>query len=141
MRIAITSITNCRIPRRKIVKLLNFIGQGEKSPDWNVSIIFTDDKEISALNRRFRGKFGPTDILSFNFDDAPGRDSLLGEIYISAETAMSNAEKDEMSFTDEIILLCCHGMLHLFGYDHLKRTEQILMQNREKYYLEKMKRC
>lgn len=76
-----------------------------------VAILITSRREVQALNRRFRSKDTPTDVLSF-----PGVTG--GDIAICAEIARQNARRLGHSVADEIKVLVLHGMLHLAGYDH-----------------------
>ncbi len=79
-----------------------------------VAVLVAGDRELRALNRRFRGKDKPTDVLSF---PAAG-DGLAGDIAISAATAARNARLFGHSLAEELKILILHGMLHLAGYDH-----------------------
>ena len=99
--------------------------------DVEVSVTFTSDEGIRELNKRFRGKDTPTDVLSFPlFDyegetDEPPIDELannLGDIVISLERAMAQANEYGHSFEREVAFLTAHSMLHLLGYDH-ERSE------------------
>lgn len=76
-----------------------------------VAILVTSRHKVQALNRRFRRKDKPTDVLSF-----PG--SSGGDIAICAEIARQNAHRLGHTVTEEIKVLVLHGMLHLAGYDH-----------------------
>ncbi|PKK84623.1 MAG: rRNA maturation RNase YbeY [candidate division Zixibacteria bacterium HGW-Zixibacteria-1] len=140
MQINIISESNRRIPRKSIIKLIEMIEEDEEPPDSTVNLVFIRDRRMAVLNRDFRGKKGATDVLSFNIDDEPGEDAVFGEIYISTDTAARNADDDGVSFRDEIQHLCCHGFLHLLGYDHMKKRDAELMQATEKYYLGRMSR-
>ena len=135
MQYNILSDSPKRIPRKKILKLLTLIEEEEDPPDSNVNVIFVDDERIAQLNIEFRGKPGPTDVLSFNIDDDADRDSILGEIYISYETAVRNAADNGVCFTAEVLRLCCHGFLHLLGYDHERKEERHAMELKETHYL------
>lgn len=89
---------------------------------WEVSIVIVDDEEIQKLNRDYRGKDTPTDVLSFllqegDFVVSEG-DNLLGDIVISLETALRQAEDYGHSLEREVGFLTAHGMLHLLGYSH-----------------------
>jgi probable rRNA maturation factor len=79
-----------------------------------VNISITSNREIQALNRRFRRKNKPTDVLTFP-SAAP---SIAGDIAISLEIAAANAEELGHSMETEVKILILHGMLHLAGYDH-----------------------
>ena len=62
-------------------------------------------------------------------------DGVFGEIYISAETARRQAAEYETSLGDEYLRLVCHGLLHLFGFDHMKKSDEKEMKAREEQYL------
>ena len=79
-----------------------------------VNVLVTGDAEVRRLNRQFRHKDKPTDVLSF-----PGIDEkFAGDIAISAATASRNARRLGHSTSDELKVLLLHGLLHLAGYDH-----------------------
>ncbi len=141
MRLNIISESNRRIPRKKIARLMKLIDEEEEPPGSTVNIVFTRDRKIASLNRKYRGRPGATDVLSFNIDDSTGPDAVLGEIYISTDTARKNLKTFGGTIQSEFLRLCCHGMLHLLGYDHSKRKDREEMQSREEYYLEKLSRC
>ena len=82
-----------------------------------VNVLLTSSTEMKSLNRRFRGKDKPTDVLSFPAE--PGaQKQFAGEIAISAEIAMQNARSLGHSPAEEVKILVLHGILHLRGYDH-----------------------
>jgi probable rRNA maturation factor len=82
-----------------------------------VHVLVTGSAELRSLNRRFRAKDQPTDVLSF--PPAPGFvNGLAGDIAISADIAKLNARKLGHSAAQEIKILALHGVLHLVGYDH-----------------------
>ncbi len=82
-----------------------------------VNVLVTSSAEMKSLNRRFRGKDKPTDVLSFPAE--PGtRKRFAGEIAISAEIAAQNARTLGHSPAREVKILVLHGILHLRGYDH-----------------------
>ncbi len=83
-----------------------------------VSVYLTDDETIRALNRDFRGKDKPTDVLSFPYNEPVGKHRLLGEIVISVDTASRQARALGHSLEEEIKRLLVHGFVHLLGYDH-----------------------
>ena len=76
-----------------------------------VSILVAGNRRVQALNRRFRGKDKPTDVLSFPRDGG-------GDIAISADIARGNAARYGHSTASELKVLVLHGMLHLAGHDH-----------------------
>ncbi len=82
-----------------------------------VNVLLTSSAQMKSLNRRFRGKDKPTDVLSFPAE--PGaRNQFAGEIAISAEIASQNARALGHSPAEEVKILVLHGILHLRGYDH-----------------------
>jgi probable rRNA maturation factor len=82
-----------------------------------VNVLLTTSAEMKSLNRRFRRKTQPTDVLSFPAE--PGaRKQLAGEIAISAEIASQNAHALGHSPAEEVKILVLHGVLHLRGFDH-----------------------
>ena len=78
----------------------------------SVNVVFIDEKEMQTLNSEYRKKDSVTDVLSFNVDSK----ELLGEIYICPQYVSENFKAEK--FTEEIIRLIIHGLLHLIGYDH-----------------------
>lgn len=85
------------------------------------TIVFVSDSAIKELNRRFRGKNYPTDVLSFPIEAAPfeiENKLLLGDVVISVQRAAAQAKEHGLSFSDEVRQLILHGLLHLCGYDH-----------------------
>lgn len=82
-----------------------------------VNVLVTSSRELRKLNRRFRGKNQPTDVLSF---PAPSglADVFAGDVAISAEIAAKNARLLAHSRAEEVKILALHGVLHLAGYDH-----------------------
>ncbi len=138
MRLDIFKEAEARLPRKSLHKLLDSIAAKEKKAEWrgSVSIIFVTDVEIAWLNKRYRSRNRATDVLSFNIDEDPrSDDSTFGEIYISVPTARRQAESYGASLSKEILRLACHGMLHLFGYDHTNDEDTRQMQDREEHFL------
>jgi probable rRNA maturation factor len=105
--------------------------------DVEISVLFCDDDDITLLNRRYRRKNAPTDVLSFE-QDGPGEATgarTLGDIVISLETAERNCGGDRGLMRREIEMLFCHGLLHLLGYDHGTRAERTEMIQKQAQYL------
>ncbi len=85
-----------------------------------LSVLLTGNEEIRELNREYRGKDKPTDVLSFPMED----EHLLGDIVISTEKAASQAVEFGVTVDEEMARLLVHGLLHLAGYDHVKGGRQ-----------------
>ena len=112
-----------------------------------VSITFTDNEGIRAVNREYRNIDKETDVLSFPLTDFEGGDEpptdepeiSLGDIIISLERAESQAKEFGHSFEREVAFLCVHSMLHLLGYDHeLGEQEDADMRHRQSEILDSM---
>jgi probable rRNA maturation factor len=84
---------------------------------YRVNVLLTSSAEMKSMNRRFRGKNRPTDVLSFLAEPAAEK-RFAGEIAISAEIASQNARALGHSPAQEVKILVLHGLLHLRGYDH-----------------------
>ncbi len=141
MRLQIFKQTRMRVPRRKLTLLLEAIVNAEisrRNPG-RVNLIFTTDGRIRKLNRQFRSVDRSTDVLSFRFDDSAGPEDTFGEIYVSVPTAKRQARQCRTTLTDELLRLACHGMLHLFGYDHVKPAEVKTMEARENQFLSRFR--
>ncbi len=101
-----------------------------------LTVCFVDDREITRLNKKFRGKPKPTDVLSFSSGGNGGsafppaqQANYLGDIAISPETAKRNAQRYGRTLDDELRVLILHGVLHLMGHDH--ETDDGQMERKE----------
>lgn len=85
-----------------------------------LSVLLTGDDAIAELNHRWRGKEGPTNVLSFPGDRAAsgGMPVLLGDVVIALETVRNEARQGNVPEADHVKHLAIHGVLHLLGYDH-----------------------
>lgn len=89
--------------------------------DAELSIALIGDAEMHALNRDWRGKDRPTDVLAFALregEDAALHPDVLGDVVISLDTAARQAAARGHAVADEVRVLLAHGILHLLGYDH-----------------------
>ena len=87
----------------------------------DATVAFVSDRMMRELNRRWRGKTGTTDVLSFpaqqdEFEKSGGQ--TLGDVVISVEQAERQAKENKLTLDEEIAQLILHGLLHLSGYDH-----------------------
>jgi probable rRNA maturation factor len=128
------------LPLKKIKSLFDLVIEDEAEPGWSatVNLVFTTDRRIQALNKRYRNRDAPTDVLSFAIDDPDQEDGTFGEIYISAETARRQAAQYGETLTNEYLRLFCHGLLHLLGYDHEVESSAEEMNSRQERYLERV---
>ena len=92
----------------------------------DLTIVFSDDRQLHQLNFQFLGIDAPTDVLSFpaGFTDPDTRRAYLGDILISIPRAQAQAEEHKHALQDELLLLIVHGVLHLLGYDHARQVEK-----------------
>jgi probable rRNA maturation factor len=91
-----------------------------------VHVLLADDVTLRRLNRRFRGKDKPTDVLSFPAAPIDGTDSrIAGDLAISLDTASRQAARFGHSLSDEVRVLLLHGTLHLAGFDHEADTGEM----------------
>ena len=107
-------------------------------PEAQLSLVLCDDAYIHPLNRDFRGKDRPTDVLSFaqrEGEFAFVDDMTLGDVIISTETALRQATERGHSLEHEMRILLVHGILHLLGYDHIEDDEAEIMEAKEKEIL------
>ena len=131
--------------RHTILETLDYEGMEN---DAEVSVTFVDDEGIRELNHKFRGLDKLTDVLSFPLLDYEGEseepffDELchnLGDIVISLERAMAQANEFGHSFEREVAFLTAHSMLHLLGYDHeLSEEDDADMRRRQSDIMDRL---
>ncbi len=102
-----------KINRKPLLELKEKLKE-EFSEKRDFTVVLVSDKKIKELNRLFRGKNEPTDVLSFQ----AGQEDYLGDVIISTETALRQAQQLGHSLEKELKILLIHGFLHLLGYDH-----------------------
>jgi probable rRNA maturation factor len=95
--------------------------------DAEISIALADDATVRNLNRDYRAKDKPTNVLSFPAPHGP----LLGDVVIAYETLQREAVEEGVAPRDHLVLLTVHGLLHLLGYDHLTEPEAVEMESIE----------
>ena len=87
----------------------------------DITIVLTTDRAIRTLNKKYRGKDRPTDVLSFTIGDGLQQGEPFGDVVISVESARRQAREYDAPLRTEITRLLVHGTLHLCGYDHHER--------------------
>ncbi|MCB9627108.1 MAG: rRNA maturation RNase YbeY [Sandaracinaceae bacterium] len=96
-------------------------------PNAELSVLLCDDATIHALNRDYRHKDSPTDVLAFAMREGEGgglHPDLLGDVVISMDTARRQAITGGKTIVAEVTILLAHGLLHLLGYDHQTDDEE-----------------
>lgn len=115
-----------------VLRMENFQGAAE------VSVTFANNEQIHELNKMHRNVDAPTDVLSFpmgedgKYDNDPATNAkILGDIVISMEKAVEQAERFGHTLQREVGYLTAHSMLHLLGYDHEEPLEKVHMREKE----------
>lgn len=129
-----------------IEQLLQHAAKEEHVPDdAEVSVTFVDNKKIREINRDYRGKDQPTDVISFALEEMGEEEieivgidvpPVLGDIIISVPKAREQAEQYGHSFMRELGFLAVHGFLHLLGYDHETEEEEKVMFAKQEQLLQ-----
>ena len=116
--------------RIEVGRMVKAAARLEGREDLEVALRLCDDAAIHALNRQYRKKNKPTDVLAFAMREGPpgaAGSSVLGDIVISVETARRQARK---GLFHELRFLASHGLCHLLGYDHPDDASESLMNAR-----------
>ena len=130
-----------------VSKLLEFAAiQEEVKEGSEVSITFVDNERIHEINKEYRQKDAPTDVISFAMEEMgegeieiKGSDEpvVLGDIIISIDRTKEQANEYGHSYERELGFLAVHGFLHLLGYDHMNEDDEKVMFSRQRELLEK----
>lgn len=125
----------------ELTNLLNHAAAMEELPDkTELSLTFVSDKRIHEINRQYRDKDRPTDVISFAMEEMGEGEieirgaelpRILGDIIISVDTAKQQADEYGHSLMREMGFLAVHGFLHLLGYDHLNEQDEKHMFGRQ----------
>lgn len=122
------------IDKKFFIGICETVFDHTKTDNVSVSIILTDNDEITKINSEFRGKNQATDVISFAYRDEPfpahaGIMEELGDVYISIDKAREQAREYSTTLVNEFKRLVIHGLLHLLGYDHEKSDEDEKIMN------------
>lgn len=104
--------------QRKVAAILNALD----SPDAELSLVLVDDARIAQLNAAYLKHAGPTNVISFPMREGEFGElnpHLLGDVVISMDTCAREAQAADLSLEERLDQLIVHGILHLFGYDHV----------------------
>lgn len=142
--------TNRLIFKRKIKKIFDLaLKECKIKEDVAVNVFFVSEKEIKRLNKEHRDIDKVTDVLSFpmleikpgdnleNFKDDLFKEIFLGDIAICTNRAKQQAKEYGHSFKREVCFLALHGLLHLLGYDHIKKQDETKMMSLAETILKK----
>lgn len=135
--------------KQAICSAISHAGESEQI-DGVINVLITDDTGIKELNSQFRNNNAPTDVLSFPnyFFEGLLKDSLtdlereyqdgdffLGDIAVSLERAYEQAKTYNHSPVREAAFLTLHGALHIMGYDHIEKEDELIMNEKQKRLL------
>lgn len=123
VRVVVETRLGKGITREEIEDRLSKMIRSLKLEDAELSVLLTGDDQIQELNRVYRKKNKPTDVLAFPQDDdggetPRGEPRLLGDVVVSIPTARAQARTARRAAIDEVTMLLAHGLLHLLGWDH-----------------------
>ena len=129
MAVHFSSSVKIKTPTKKILKIwVEKIVASEKRKLKSLSYNFCSDEELFQKNKQFLNHTTYTDIITFDYSE---ENLLSGEIYISAERVKENAEKFKITFSEELIRVMAHGVLHLCGYKDKSPIQQKQMRAAE----------
>jgi len=119
MKFSLQNQTQTQAPESLFTEILDRVDKRGKV----LELLLTDNAEIQKLNKKYRKKDEPTDVLSFPLDDP----NLLGQIVISVDRAKQQAIELNQPLSEELKFLFAHGLLHLLGHDHQNPEEEKIM--------------
>ena len=113
----------------RVASIVNAVmDQVDDPPLGELSVVLSGDAHVRALNRDYRGKDSPTNVLSFPMPEGSG---LLGDVVLARETLEREAAGQGKTFADHFAHLLVHGVLHLLGFDHQTDTDAEAMERLE----------
>ena len=122
-----------KIDYNKIIEDIETLFNQEFDCEKEVSVIFVNSEEIHEMNKQYRDIDRPTDVLSFEEYE----DDYLGEIFICEEKVYEQAISYDHSNEREFAFLLTHGLLHLLGYDHIEKDDEVIMFQKQDELLNK----
>jgi len=129
----IFAISNYKINKILIHKLLSFLKKELKISINSLELNFIEKEEIILINKQYLGHNYSTDILTFNYNK--NNNSIDGEIFISVDDALENSKKFKVSLSNELYRLVIHGILHLLGFDDREKKDKKIMKVQENLLL------
>jgi probable rRNA maturation factor len=139
MKDYIFNTTNEEVDVKELDKVIQFACKHMEVDNPLLNIIIVDNEKIREINREYRNKDAVTDVISFAFEEVSDFEysdiRFLGEIYISYERCVSQAEDYGHTVKREFCYLAVHGLLHLLGYDHMTDEDKKEMRTLEEEIL------
>ena len=124
-----------RVPRKRIVEVVHHVAAAEGAALKHVDIAVVSGGRIAALNRRYLGRRGATDVLSFNLSDEAHHGGLAAQIVVCGDLAARRGRSLATGCQRELLLYVVHGLLHLLGYDDRTPRQATRMHSREEKLL------
>ena len=135
----IFNTTNEKIDVEELDNIIKFACKHLNVENPLLNIVIVDNERIQQINKEYRNKDAVTDVISFAFEEVNDVEydgmRFLGEIYISYERCVSQAEEYNHSIKREFSYLAVHGLLHLLGYDHMNDEDKKVMRALEEEIL------
>ena len=122
-----------RMRRADAVRAVRRVVKGERHNAATVNVVFIDDRECERINRKYLGRRGSTDVISFPLGEGT---AIEGEVYVNLDRAKKQAGEYGVSWGNEVLRLVIHGTLHLLGYDDRTKPLQRRMKLREERNVE-----
>lgn len=104
------------LAEERVREIVRAVCKREKVKHALISVTFVGARRIAAMNRKFLGHTGPTDVITFELEPAAG--AVIGDIYVSPEVARENAAAAGVGVREELVRLVVHGTLHVLGHTH-----------------------
>ena len=142
--IGISNNTNEDITKyiKKLEEIILYTLKKHEANDAYVSVIFVNNKEIKNINKEYRNIDKETDVLSFALEDdtiSVSNIRVLGDIIVSLDKVLEQSKLYEHSYEREFFFLVVHGLLHLLGYDHENKEDEIKMFSMQDEILKEFK--
>ncbi|MCB2197345.1 MAG: rRNA maturation RNase YbeY [Bacteroidetes bacterium] len=126
-----------QLKSKKILKLwIDKAIHEEGYQQGDINFIFTSDKYLLDINKKYLNHNYYTDIVTFNYCI---NSTINGDIFISIETVKNNSKRFGVNMIEELHRVIIHGILHLIGFDDQNDTQKALMREKENYYLDRLK--
>ena len=120
--------------KERIRKWIEATINSEEKKGETINIILTSNRNIRSLNRKFLKRDYMTDIIAFNYNRG---NIISGDLFLNPDTIKKNAGKYKTKFTEEILRVIIHGVLHLIGYNDENNDEKLMMREKENFYLDR----
>jgi len=132
--IEINNLTNFAMDKAFFAGVAKKVLKGENKQKENVSVAFVSPAEIQKLNKKYRRKDRPTDVLSF--ERVSGFKEEFSEVVICPAIVREESKDSKLPLKKELAKMVIHGILHNLGYDHerSKKEEQVMFEKQEKYF-------